>query len=480
MQKLAVKTSLLPRALLVLMGAALFLDIPASRAYNEHNAWTRRVGAYLFHGIQEMYGIPISFTLFEVFSYAAAALILLRWGSQRSRLWTCLGLSAVIIPLACLLATMTGVMRGNQLSLAFSQLHFVPMIPVWLVIGYYLGAQPGTLLRAARMLFWICIWRSVYGLYVFFAIYGGRMEDREYLIDHASSSFLAVGIAYAAFQAFSHRRSAEQLFGYGFATALMIWPYILNDRRTSFVGLLAAFVLLPIILPKSFLRRMGYAYRWVLVAGVVLVSYKIVLSKVRSTEALRLGVDAPLNIESLDFRQIENYNLMIGVIERPLLGLGFGTRFPQAVPLPDISFSFDLFDAIPHNTSLFLWTFAGPLGIAGLATSTTWLMLVIGRVGSLARTRQELLLASLGLVVVLQWIMYVCFDMGLLESRSSMLVGVFGGGLFPVYGRILVEQMYAKYQGTVRTAHTPGTEQPHGLSPLQWQRPEAGSARSHI
>jgi hypothetical protein len=151
------------------------------------------------------------------------------------------------------------------------------------------------------------------------------------------------------------------------------------------------------------------------------------------------------------------------------------------VPLPDISFSFELFDAIPHNTLLYLWTFAGPLGIAGLMTASCFMMLVLSRVGQLARSKRELLLAFLGLITVTQWGMYVSFDMGLLESRTSMLMGVFAGGLFPVYGRILLEQSYAKYQENLRSDPAVQSEHPFGLPPtLQWQRPQTGAARTHI
>ncbi len=459
------KPSVLPRALLILFGAALFLDIPASRAYYEHNAWTEQLGRYLFHGIHEVYKIPLSFTLFEVLSYAAAGLILVRWGSQRSRFWLLLALSAMIIPLACAFGAMTGVLRGNTLSLAFSQLHFIPMIPVWMVIGYYLGTRPIELIRAARILFWVCIWRSLYAIYVFLFVYSGTMGTREFLIDHASSSFLAVGLGYAALQGFTNRHRWNVLLFYSLAVFLMLWPYLLNDRRTSFVGLLAVGVLLPLILPLGFRLRLRLAWRWAMVFGLLALFAKATLSQDAGSigGALRsLGTE---QFEQLDYRQIENYNLMIGVIETPLLGLGFGRRFPQAVPLADISFSFELFDAIPHNTMLFMWTFAGPLGIAALVTASTFIMTIISRVGIQARTRRELMLAMLGLIALLQWIMYVSFDMGLLESRISMLLGVFAGGLFPVYGRILVEQAYAKYKKSFPVDPAAGSFQPVGVRP---------------
>jgi O-antigen ligase len=244
---------------------------------------------------------------------------------------------------------------------------------------------------------------------------------------------------------------------------------------------MAALLLIPFILPKALRLRLRSTFRWAVVAGAILVSYKVVYSKAPAKlGAQEFGQDV-IDVGNLDYRQIENYNLMIGVIERPLLGLGFGTRFPQAVPLPDISFSFELFDAIPHNTLLYLWTFAGPLGIAGLMTASCFMMLVLSRVGQLARSKRELLLAFLGLITVTQWGMYVSFDMGLLESRTSMLMGVFAGGLFPVYGRILLEQSYAKYQENLRSDPAVQSEHPFGLPPtLQWQRPQTGAARTHI
>jgi hypothetical protein len=475
------KPSMLPRAILILLGLGLFLDIPAARAYNEHTAWTALIGRFLFHGINEVYGIPLSFTLFEVLSYMLAGLIMIRWGAQRSRLWLILALSAFLIPLACAMGTMTGILRGNVLGLAFSQLHFVPMIPVWLVIGYYLGMRPILLQKAVRILFWICIWRSVYALYVFLVIYGARMQEREYLIDHASSGFLALAIGYAGFQAFTQRADRSRVLAYGAAMGLMLWPYILNDRRTSFVGLMAALMLLPLILPKGFRVRLRSTFRWGLVAGALLLSYKVVLSKAPENLGQREYGEEVIDVGNLDYRQIENYNLMLGVIERPLLGLGFGTRFPQAIPLPDISFSFELFDAIPHNTLLYLWTFAGPFGIAALMTASCFMMLVLTRIGQLARSKRELLLAFLGLITVTQWGMYVSFDMGLLESRTSMLLGVFAGGLFPVYGRILLEQSYANYQKHLRSGPALHSEQSSGLRPqLRWQRAEDGPARPHV
>ncbi|MCX6127711.1 MAG: hypothetical protein NTX25_01445, partial [Proteobacteria bacterium] len=400
MDQAVLRPSLLPQYLLWLFTAALGLDIPAARAYNEHPAWTKYLGAYLFHGVKEMYLIPLPFTLFEILSYSAAGLILVRWGSQRARLWTCAFAMALLVPLVCAFATFTGFLRGNLLSMAFSQLHFVPMLSCWLLIGFYLGAHRGILPKAARIIFWVCVWRSCYALYVFFVIYHGNMGTREYLIDHASSIFFVAGMCYALFQTYMQRHQIGRMLGYLASFFLMLGPYVLNDRRASFLGVIVALMLVPWIVPSHFRKRMMPGYLCLAGAGIFWIIVKIAFNHDPNSLAGALQGAAGKSFQQLDYRKIENYNLMLGVIERPLLGLGFGTRFPQAVQLPDISFSFELFDAIPHNTFLFLWTFAGPLGVAALTTLATLLLLIIARVGRLARFPNELMLATLGLLSV--------------------------------------------------------------------------------
>ena len=438
--------SMLPNAVLWLFAFGLLLDTPAAKAYNEHAAWTKILGAYLFHGFREQYGIPLPFTLFEILSYSILFVVLARSGSQRPRLWSCVALLAIFVPMACALGTLTGIFRGHQIRLAFSQLHFMPMLSAWLLIGYYLGTNKGSLLQAARIMFWVGIWRSCYAMYVYWLVLGGKMGTREFLIDHASSAFLVGGMCYALMQSYLRRHHFREFICYIFGFLLMLWPYILNDRRASFLGISVGFILLPWILPQQIRRRLLIFYWPILICASLIMSSHSLRKGEASSMPITGQEAAEISVDKLDYRQIENYNLMLGVIERPLLGLGFGTRFPQLLALPDISFSFVLFDAIPHNTLLFLWTFAGPLGISAFCTLSCLLMTVIVRVGKMARFPSDVLLAVMGMVMFMQWLMYVGFDMGLLESRLSMLIGVFGAGLIPLYGRIVVEQVYAKCQ----------------------------------
>lgn len=439
--------SISDQILAVFVGAALLLDVPASRVYYEHTAPTEMVGRYFFHGIKELFDIPIPFTPFEIGSYLILGFILATKGWQPARYWRSLVFLAFLVPGVCAFATVWGLLRGNTLDLAFTQLHFIPLLSAWLCIGYYVGTRPHLLGRVVRILFVVCLIRAVYALYVFLVVFGRTLGDREYLIDHTVSIFLAGGMAYAASQMWYQRHSTRRVLTYGGAFLLIAFPYLLNDRRASFAGAIAALLLLPWILPQRLRKTVLKPYKWGLVLGVALVSFLAVRSS--NPHSLIGALRTVATVETqLSYRDMENYNLMVGMIDQPLLGLGFGTRFPTVISLPDISFAFELFDAIPHNTVYFLWTFGGALGIAALTTLSSGLLMVISRVGRLAIRKSELLISLLALVITCQWLMYVFFDMGLLESRSLMILGLFAGGVFPLYARLIVEHRYASQQGT--------------------------------
>ncbi|RYZ58287.1 MAG: hypothetical protein EOP07_07500 [Proteobacteria bacterium] len=219
--------------------------------------------------------------------------------------------------------------------------------------------------------------------------------------------------------------------------------YVLNDRRASFAAVVIAALALPFILPARFRRDLWPLYRaGIVTVGLILVGLAIDSSNPYSfTGGLKSEF---VGQEFLSYRHIENFNLLSGVMDEPIFGMGFGAHYPQAIELPDISATFSLFTAIPHNTLYFLWTFAGPLGMAAF-TSLAWVtMILIARCGSWARSSAQLFYAVLALFLAGQWFVYVTFDMGLLEVRSLMVFGVVIGSLYPQYARHLKEFYHEK------------------------------------
>jgi len=438
MAKDATPMQILEKGLLVLLGVSLCLDVPSARAYNEHESWTEGLGKFLFHGFKDLYGIPLPFTLFEILTYLSFIAMIWTFGWPRAKFWNLMAGTAVLIPASAFFGALVGMVRGNSLSLAATQLHVIPLIAAWLALGYFLGQRHGNALRLFRIIFYTSLFKALYALYVFAFIYGMTMGGREFLIDHPTSIYLTGGIVFGIWQLLKRDVSLKAKSFFLLAILCQSAAYLLNDRRASFTGALIAVILVPWILPRKIRRDIWPIYcTGAAVAAVAVVFMALISSDPYSFFGGFKG--EVLRTELLTYRHIENFNLLSGVIKEPLLGLGFGTTYPQTIPLPDISHTFSLFAAIPHNTLYFLWTFAGPLGIGAFVTFALTIMMLITRCGAWARTSCQLFYAVLALVICCQWMSYVLFDMGLLEARSHMVFGLIIGSLYPQYARHLME-----------------------------------------
>lgn len=452
--------------LLIFSGLALFLDVTSSRSYYEYDAWTKEVGRFFFHGLAENWGIPLPTTVFEFGSYALFIVMLGLWGLQSSRVWRALTLCALLIPVAAIAGFLFGLVEGHSAGLGARQLRSLPFLCPWLFLGYFMGVRAQVMQTFFRMVFAIALWRSIYGLYIFATFFDFQMGEREYLIDHFSSIVLAAGLLYAAQQIFV-AKDLRVKYAYIMALLPMGWAFVLNDRRTSFAGVLAFGFFLPWIVPIGLRRRILPYYRWgavMAVLGILVLG----LSQIDTYGFLGGFKTEFAASEQLTYRHMENFNLLTAVVREPWTGLGFGTSYPQVMQLPDISSTFALFAAIPHNSVYFLWAFSGPFGIACLASLTSMAFIVIIRCGRWAQTQGALLHAFFGLLILCQWLMYAFYDMGLFEVRNSMLFGIVIGSLFPQYAHRIKEHYHAQ----LTSAHP---DQPPALAeqPSQQLRPLA-------
>jgi hypothetical protein len=268
--------------------------------------------------------------------------------------------------------------------------------------------------------------KAVQGLWVYAVVLGGELGDREYLIDHLASFFMAIAMAYLAGRWLLGRRHVWHDVGLAGALALLGLPYLVNDRRASFLGVGLSAVLL--LLPLRRRIRPGH------LAGLTLAA---LLAAVLL--AATWGMPGPLGIPartlasivdeqdgSNNYRKLENHNLYQEIMAAPLTGLGFGKRFRKDVPMPDISSIFPLWDLLPHNSLLGFWAFAGPLGAAALATFLAAFALVSSRFMRYGCARGRLVGALL-LLTLVTWSVYVTFDIGLQEIKPQLLLGLLFG-----------------------------------------------------
>lgn len=207
----------------------------------------------------------------------------------------------------------------------------------------------------------------------------------------------------------------------------VVWAYILSERRSAFIGLSLAIVLMAVVL---FVERRRVFWRFAPVVAVIATGYTVVFWNVQGglgfpAQALKSAI-APGQLEGADltsniYREIEAINIWFTIRVGPVRGVGFGQPFYRPYPLADISF-FPFWEYMPHNSFLWIWL---KTGFAGFA-SMIYLMIRTLQYG--ARTVRRVPEADrlLALVSVLYVAMYLIFsyvDIGW-DTRSTVFLGV--------------------------------------------------------
>lgn len=414
--------------IIVLIFMMTLLDIPSARPYYEHLALTEILGALLFDPIKRVIGLPLPFTFFEFFSYYLVIWILFKRGLRRSSQFQVLLLVGSAVTLAAWISALMGVPRGNSLAVAYTQIRFIGLMAAWSLIGFYLAKSLHDMWRGLQAILVAVLLKSIYGMAVFFFIFGGTLFKREYLIDHLSSLLMATGLFFIFGNLFFRKFTAISVIPWLLAAFTIVIPYILNDRRASFFGVMLAMGLLPLVISRRKFKQIFWPLLCLTPFVGLLALYKVF--KGGDDEASLTGIVSHILAGkggNIDYREIENFNLYFGVINNPLLGLGFGRPFPIILPMPDISFVFKGFDLVPHNSVLYIWAFAGPLGMAALGVTLAVPLIACIKLMKRSPDPRVQIVAFVAYTVVIGWYCFANFDMGLLDSRAQGLFGLFIG-----------------------------------------------------
>ncbi len=145
--------------------------------------------------------------------------------------------------------------------------------------------------------------------------------------------------------------------------------YFANNRRSSFICMALALIVFAIVL----YRRYRKAF-WMIVPplAAIAMAYVVVFWNVDNAlgapaQAVKsvFGEPDPRDAASNLYREYENFNIIYTIKAAPLLGIGFGHKFYQPMPLPDISF-FPFYEYIPHNSILWMWMKTGAGGFLAM------------------------------------------------------------------------------------------------------------------
>jgi hypothetical protein len=397
----------------------LFLDVPAAPAYYHVDPFTEILGGVLlFNSLGNTLGIPgLSILPIDLITYGMFLLVVVLYIPQYSKLGLLPGDKTLIVRagmvlLAAILAGVVwGLAKGHQPYLMFIQVRFLFYLYFWFMIGFWSIYQVEQATAMLNSLTFAMVFKSLIAIYIYWTELR-QFADAEYLVDHHTSIFWGIAMIYIFARCFLWNRDLKMKMVGTALIALLAYPYILNDRRTSFLGIGFTFVFMLVVLKREQLRRLFGILKYGLPVYLVLFINHWIKNQDQNP---------------IDYRDLENFNILAMLAQSPLLGFGFGQRFEMVAPMPDISLIYPLFDLIPHNTMLAFWAYGGPFAMAALSSIMAMGFMSNVYLTKFSHDRQAQLFGLAAIAGTIQWLLFCFADLGLMETRSSTVAMVFTG-----------------------------------------------------
>ena len=390
---------------------------------------------------------PLGMLLYESFGInglEAVSVLMFVWLTtnsstmQRANWWRLGLLPLLAIGSAMFLASfyslIIGQLQGGSLNTHFIQTRFLHLLPIWTLIGFLAIRTGSQALRLGLIMALLTLFKSIQAIIIYFI--ARQSVDDEYLVDHYFSMFSVYYIVFVM--------AAIWLKQLAWGTRILLLTglpfvfvaFVLNDRRTAYVGMVFGMVLLAAMIPLPWYRR--YLGR-VLAASAIFLVYVAATWRfeppIGIIGATFRSIMSESGAEIPSYRELENANLLNAVATAPVLGLGTGREFDERFLMPDISFVYDRYRMIPHNLMLATWSFAGPVGIAAMGLCFSLMIASAGRLIRLGFDPQHRMVAVTSLFFFVQYIVYTYGDLGLQIPRNQL----FSGLLFGACWRLMMQ-----------------------------------------
>lgn len=241
----------------------------------------------------------------------------------------------------------------------------------YLMMTYLIVPQIIRNKKQLTVLFWIIIsgicFKAFQGVLRFVKL-GFTTGGIPTLTNHEDPVFITTLMIFLLGLSFFGSRSPQR-----YLLLLLILPLMLGFhvglRRAAYAGLIVSTIGFTIIAPAEIRRKLvTYAVPTLL----LLTMYGAVFwnSTERGIAApvqmIRSGLEKPsIETNARDYwsnlyRENENYNLAQTVVNNPVLGVGFGKKYEQPIPL--VTIRFPLRDYIPHNEIFWVMVKMGSVG----------------------------------------------------------------------------------------------------------------------
>jgi hypothetical protein len=403
-----------------------FIDDIAQGPWNDLSSITADLGVILFRS----FGIAGV----EAFAIGFALLCMIITRREEKKAWWSQGLLPLLLVSSLVLTTAIvgvffGVASGGQLQQALVQIRLFYLLPIWTFIGFVVMRDVEFFRKIFFWLTVLMVFKSIQSIFIWLTN-RAALAEMEYIYEHYFSAYQVVAMLHLLNYVWRRPEVLVKLLSLG-AFAVTLAAYILNDRRTSYVGIPLALMSLIFYLPPSFMRRFGrLIFTSVLLGGVFTAA---TWPLPYSVGALYRSFGAESGQFGPSYRDLENANMLREVSRAPLTGMGYGKEFDEVYLMPSVAEKYPRYKLIPHNALLSAWCYGGPLTVTGVSLI---FLLMFGLAGRLIYDEHMVGYRYIGILCLfyfMQYFSYVFGDIGLTVHKNQLLGGLFLGGCYRLY-----------------------------------------------
>ncbi len=362
---------------LTLLAILLIVDCAVEVPYSGHwNSPLLFVGKLFFINLNVVTGVPgLGFTLIDLSVFGFTALFVYRRavGLKTDEVMTPLP-RPLVTALLLVVGTLAwmfiwGALRGGDTRPAKWQLQKLLLLPVFVMLFSAAIRGPSDFRLLGRIIVAAAFTKAFLG--AFFIIFIARPQGlyTEYATTHSDTMIYVTGLTIAV------TSWSEEPTWKNFRRTVLVCGVILlgmhyNDRRLAYASFNQCLIAIFLISPWSQVKR--YATRAGLLLSPLILLYVAIgwsnptgfFSPVNTFKSMIVGEHNATDV--MDYRDVENYNLIVTWQKNPMLGTGYGHGFVEEMQLADISHLFEDYLYHPHNSVLGLLAFGGVVGFTGV------------------------------------------------------------------------------------------------------------------
>lgn len=387
------------------------------------------LGQLLFLNVStQMGGGPIRAPLIDIATIALFVISMTRnpkdaWGATQPTvravhmvLWTSAGVALFLM--------LVGVLQGGLFDESLWQVRHTLLFPVRAVLLMRaLDCTNDELKLIGKLIVWAALIKAAIGLYFLYFIAPGLGYATQYTTSHTDTLLFVPALAMYAAQALESRKPRLIVAGFLWVP-IVFWGLVANDRRLAYVSLCVGAVVMLVLAPPTPVKKF---WARVLTFASPLIPFYIVAGW-RSDGT---GVFFPVGIlkslvvgekrfeEAVDYRDLENLDILGTWSNHKLIPLGFGHKFEQLFKLPNIGAWFGQWEYHPHNSYLWFMTIGGPIGATLMLLPHIATLYLAGRAYRESRDFVQRVALLTAIATVIAFFNQVWGDMGTLAWTPS-------------------------------------------------------------